>query len=162
MADPASTRHARPGRRVFPFLALIALLAQLMIPIFAFSGAASAAGETPTATEQPTDVPAPTAVPTDTPVPPTNTPVPAPTDTPVPPPTNTATLAATNTPAPAATDTPTPKSTTPPSIASDKADYSPGELVTLTGRNWQSGETVHINVNDDDGQTWAHNVDVIA
>ena len=40
-----------------------------------------------------------------------------------------------------------------PTIQSDKADYAPGELVTLTGSNWQPGESVHINVNDDQGQT---------
>jgi hypothetical protein len=51
---------------------------------------------------------------------------------------------------------------TAPTIQSDKADYGPGELVTLTGSNWQSGESVHINVNDDVGQTWSRNVDVTA
>jgi Putative Ig domain len=40
-----------------------------------------------------------------------------------------------------------------PTIQSDKADYSPGELVTLTGSNWQPGESVNIVVNDDAGQT---------
>src|SRR5829696_10479260 len=49
-----------------------------------------------------------------------------------------------------------------PTIQSDKADYAPGELVTLTGSGWQSGESVHINVNDDVGQTWNRNVNVIA
>ncbi len=49
-----------------------------------------------------------------------------------------------------------------PTIQSDKADYAPGELVTLTGGNWQPGESVHINVNDDEGQTWSRNVDVTA
>src|ERR671916_234095 len=49
-----------------------------------------------------------------------------------------------------------------PTIQSDKADYRPGETVTLTGSNWQSGESVHINVNDDDGSTWSRNVDVTA
>src|SRR5215213_11154975 len=43
-----------------------------------------------------------------------------------------------------------------PTIQSDKADYAPGELVTLTGSNWQPGESVHINVNDDQGQTWSY------
>jgi len=42
------------------------------------------------------------------------------------------------------------------SIASDKEDYAPGEIVTLTGANWQAGESVHIFVNDDFGQTWSH------
>ena len=49
-----------------------------------------------------------------------------------------------------------------PTIQSDKADYAPGERVTLTGSGWQPGESVHINVNDDLGQTWSRNVDVTA
>jgi len=49
-----------------------------------------------------------------------------------------------------------------PTIASDKADYAPGELVTLTGANWQAGESVHVFVNDDLGSTWSRNVDVLA
>src|SRR5687767_2502263 len=49
-----------------------------------------------------------------------------------------------------------------PTIQSDKDDYAPGELVTLTGSGWQAGESVHIVVNDDGGQTWSRNVDVIA
>ncbi|MGH9197099.1 MAG: cadherin-like domain-containing protein, partial [Acidimicrobiia bacterium] len=51
---------------------------------------------------------------------------------------------------------------TAPAIVSDKADYAPGELVTLTGWNWQPGETVHIDVNDDVGMTWSRNADVVA
>src|SRR3712207_3768325 len=31
-----------------------------------------------------------------------------------------------------------------PTIQSDKPDYAPGELVTLTGSNWQPGESVNI------------------
>jgi hypothetical protein len=49
-----------------------------------------------------------------------------------------------------------------PTIQSDKADYAPGELVTLTGSGWQPGESVNIVVNDDVGQTWNRNVNVIA
>jgi hypothetical protein len=49
-----------------------------------------------------------------------------------------------------------------PTIQSHKADYAPGELVTLTGGGWQPGESVHINVNDTYGATWSRNVDVIA
>src|SRR5215210_6487122 len=49
-----------------------------------------------------------------------------------------------------------------PTIASDKADYSPGELVTLTGSGWQAGESVRVHVNDDEGQTWSHTQDVTA
>ncbi len=50
----------------------------------------------------------------------------------------------------------------PPTIASDEPDYAPGELVTLTGSNWQPGETVTIDVNDDKGQTWRRTVGVVA
>src|SRR5215216_1742067 len=51
---------------------------------------------------------------------------------------------------------------TAPWIASDKPDYGPGELVTLTGGSWQPGESVHVNVNDDEGQSWIRDVDVTA
>jgi hypothetical protein len=50
----------------------------------------------------------------------------------------------------------------PPQVWSDKADYAPGELVTLSGANWAPGESVHIRVNDDAGQTWSRDVDVVA
>jgi hypothetical protein len=50
----------------------------------------------------------------------------------------------------------------PPTVWSDKADYAPGELVTLSGANWAPGEAVHIRVNDDAGQTWSRDVDVVA
>jgi hypothetical protein len=50
----------------------------------------------------------------------------------------------------------------PPQVWSDKADYAPGETVTLSGANWAAGESVHIRVNDDAGQTWSRDVDVIA
>jgi hypothetical protein len=49
---------------------------------------------------------------------------------------------------------------TAPSIVSDKADYAPGETVTLTGSDWQAAESVHIFVNDSDGQTWSYATDV--
>jgi hypothetical protein len=49
-----------------------------------------------------------------------------------------------------------------PSIASDKADYAPGEHVVLTGSGWQAGEPVNIDVNDDEGSSWRRNVDVTA
>ncbi len=51
---------------------------------------------------------------------------------------------------------------TAPSIASDKDDYPPGGLVVLTGADWQPGETVHINVDDDQTKTWTRDVDVTA
>ncbi|MDX6411096.1 MAG: hypothetical protein QOE91_612, partial [Gaiellaceae bacterium] len=50
----------------------------------------------------------------------------------------------------------------PPTIVSDKGDYVPGEIVTLTGSGWQPGETVHLVVNDDQGKTWSHSADVVA
>jgi hypothetical protein len=49
-----------------------------------------------------------------------------------------------------------------PTISSDQADYPPGATVTLTGSNWQPGESVHINVNDEAGRTWSRDVDVTA
>jgi hypothetical protein len=52
--------------------------------------------------------------------------------------------------------------TSTPTITSDKDDYAPGELVTLTGSNWQPGESVHINVDDDQTKTWNRDVDVTA
>jgi hypothetical protein len=58
-----------------------------------------------------------------------------------------------------AQDTSTPAA---PTIQSDKADYAPGELVTLTGGGWQPGESVHINVNDTYGASWVRNADVTA
>ena len=49
-----------------------------------------------------------------------------------------------------------------PSIWSDKADYGPGELVTLTGAQWAPGERVTVVINDDHGSTWRREVDVTA
>src|SRR5215217_957194 len=65
-------------------------------------------------------------------------------------------------PAVAALAQDTSTSTAAPTIQSDKADYAPGELVTLTGSGWQPGESVNVFVNDEEGQTWSHNVDVTA
>jgi len=49
-----------------------------------------------------------------------------------------------------------------PSIASDRPDYAPGEMVTLRGTGWGVGEVVHINVNDNARQTWSRDADVTA
>ncbi len=49
-----------------------------------------------------------------------------------------------------------------PSVTSDQADYPPGALVTLSGSGWQPGEQVHVTVNDDQGQTWQRDVDLVA
>ena len=50
----------------------------------------------------------------------------------------------------------------PPWIASDQADYAPGAAVTLSGGNWAAGELVHIDVNDNHGESWLRDVDVTA
>src|ERR687889_2501403 len=47
-------------------------------------------------------------------------------------------------------------------IQSEEADYASGKTVTITGSDWQPGESVHINVNDDQGKTWSRIVDVTA
>src|SRR4051812_24320181 len=49
-----------------------------------------------------------------------------------------------------------------PLVWSDKDDYAPGELVTVSGALWQPGEVVHLRVNDDHGSTWSRDVDVTA
>ncbi len=61
--------------------------------------------------------------------------------------------------APAGASDPAPP---PPTIASDKADYSAGSTVTLTGANWAPSESVRIVVNDTIGQTWQRDVTVAA
>ena len=45
-----------------------------------------------------------------------------------------------------------------PTVQSDKLDYAPGELVTITGGNWLEDTQVHLVVNDAIGQTWAYDV----
>jgi PKD domain len=49
-----------------------------------------------------------------------------------------------------------------PTIGSDKPDYAAGDLVVLTGENWQPGESVQIDVEDDEGKTWSREVWVTA
>jgi hypothetical protein len=49
-----------------------------------------------------------------------------------------------------------------PVIVTDKADYAPGELVTLSGWNWQRDEAIHVYVEDDQGRTWNHDADLTA
>src|SRR6266568_2445456 len=51
---------------------------------------------------------------------------------------------------------------TAPSIVSDQADYKPGSVVTLTGANWGTGESVQIVTNDTAGQTWSQTDNVTA
>jgi hypothetical protein len=47
-------------------------------------------------------------------------------------------------------------------IQSEEADHAPGKTITITGSHWQPGESVHINVNDNQGNTWSLDVDVTA
>ena len=49
-----------------------------------------------------------------------------------------------------------------PSVTSDLADYAPASLVTLTGAGWQAGEAIHFFVNDDKGEIWNYQTDVVA
>jgi hypothetical protein len=50
----------------------------------------------------------------------------------------------------------------PPTISTDQADYAPGATVTLTGANWQPGESIHIAANDSAGETWSYSADTTA
>lgn len=49
-----------------------------------------------------------------------------------------------------------------PAISTDQADYAPGSTVTLTGSGWAAGESVHVTVDDNDGQTWHYAADPTA
>src|SRR5436309_780404 len=52
-----------------------------------------------------------------------------------------------------------------PSISSDKADYMPGETVTLNGAGWQTSETVDVFViaSESDGSSpWSYELEVSA
>ena len=51
---------------------------------------------------------------------------------------------------------------TDPWVATELPDYSPGDTVSLIGGSWQPGESVHVDVNDDAGQTWSRGVDLTA
>jgi hypothetical protein len=102
---------------------------------------------------QPTEVA--TEVPTEAP---TTEPTQEPTEEPTVEPTAVPTEEPTAEPTQEPTVEPTPVG--PPYIQSDKADYAPGELVTLTGGNWQGDTQVRIVVNDDAGETWRRDVTV--
>jgi hypothetical protein len=115
-------------------------------PLSSFSTLASAGDETGTTTTDTTSTDTTGTDPTGT----------EPTDTTPTEPTATDTAATDTTPT-----TPLPPSG-PPTIRSDKADYGPGETVVLTGQNWAPSEVVHIRVNDDQGETWRRDVDLIA
>ena len=47
-------------------------------------------------------------------------------------------------------------------ITADKADYSPGSVVTLTGASWAANEAVHVVVDDSASQSWSYEGDVSA
>src|SRR5687767_6551667 len=127
-----SGAHRRASRPVLVLLQLLVFVTYIFGPTAAFA-------------VEPTD--SPEATPTDSAAPevssepstePTADPTQAPTTAPEP----------TQTPATAAPEpTAAPSEASPepaaaPTIVSDKADYPPGGLVTLTGTNWQQGEQV--------------------
>ncbi len=141
-------------------LLVVLQVAMLVASLFAAIPVAAAdptddPGASAPPTTEPSDPPSPepTAEPTAEP-----TPEPTPDVTPAPDPIPTEPAPAEPTPAP--TGEPAPLA--PPTITSDKDDYHPGELVTLTGSGWQPGETVQLWINDDWGSTWNRRADAIA
>jgi Prealbumin-like fold domain len=133
-------------------VALLAVVAGLIVgPIASIAGAQETdTSSSSTGSQQTT----PSEDPTTTTAPPASDPAPAPSSDPAP---------TTSDPAPTTQPAPTPTTTTAaPTIKSDKADYAPGDQVTLTGANWLPGESVHVVVNDDVGQTWSHDATVQA
>ena len=144
-------RYRRLSHRIRKPIATSVVLAVLMTltgpTAFAEDPPADPTTET-TATESPSPEPSPSADPSPAPSPePVVEPSPEPTTAPEPSP------------------EPSPTSLLPvgnPTISSDKDDYPPGGAVILTGTNWQPGEIVHIRVNDDAGESWRRDVDVIA
>jgi hypothetical protein len=98
---------------------------------------------------------------TTTTAPPASDPAPAPSSDPEPPSSDPAPPS--SDPAPTTDSEPTATTTAAaPTIQSDKADYFPGERVTLTGTNWLPDDSVHIVVNDDANQSWKRDVHVQA
>jgi PKD repeat protein len=154
-------------RRLHRLLAVtqaLLLVSSLLAPLAIPGGVLASDPTDPSPSAEPSPPPSsdPVSEPT---VEPSPTAEPSPTD-----PAPTIDPAATSEPSPAESEapsthpsnTPAPTPVARPTISSDKPDYAPGELVTLTGANWQPGETVHIYVNDDWGSTWSRNVDVLA
>jgi hypothetical protein len=47
-------------------------------------------------------------------------------------------------------------------IQIEESNDAAGKTVTLTGSNWQPGESVHVKLTDDQGKTWSRNVGVTA
>jgi len=54
-----------------------------------------------------------------------------------------------------AADTSLSSATTDATITSDKADYAPGETVTITGLGWPAQDTITIQTDDSIGRTWS-------
>ena len=137
---PSSRRLRIIGALVIP---LIVALSQFAVPVAAI--AQTDPSPSPSETVTPTPDPSPSET-----VTPTPDPSPSPSET------------ATPSPDPSPTSPPPTIPSEPPTLSSDQPDYPAGALVTLTGTNWVPGEIVHIRVNDDQGQVWIHEVDVIA
>ena len=127
--------HHRASRPVLVLLQLLVFVTYIFGPTAAFA-------EDPIPEPTPTESVAPE---------PTTEPTPEPTPAPTTEPT-----------APPAPSEPAAEPTAAPTISSDKDDYPPGGTVVLTGANWQPGEMVHIRVNDNQGETWRRDVDLIA
>jgi hypothetical protein len=53
-------------------------------------------------------------------------------------------------------------STTGATVDTDQDDYAPGETVTISGRGWKAGETVHLNLTEDPVADGPHDWDVVA
>ncbi len=142
---------------------LAVVLLQVCLLLFSAIGPAATLAVEPVPSADPSAPADPSPSPDPAPsVDPSPTAAPDPTPTIAPDPTPTTAPDPTPAPTPDPTPDPTVAPSGPPSIASDKADYAPGELVTLTGSGWQPGEEVHIYVNDDWGSTWTHDAYVLA
>ena len=144
-------RYRRLSQRIRKPIAMTVVLAVLMTltgpTAFAEDPPAEPTTEAP-ATESPSPEPSPSADPSSA-----SSPDPSVEASPQP------------TTAPEPSPEPSPNSLLPignPTISSDKGDYPPGGAVILTGTNWQPGEIVHVRVNDDAGESWRRDVDVIA
>ena len=126
------TSSHRANRRLFRVLSLIV---PLFVVLSTIGTSASAIAQTATE-ETPSPEPSPDPGPA--------SPDPGPTSSPEPSP------------------SPDPEPVGSPTIASDKDDYPPGGDVILSGADWRPDEIVHIRVNDDQGETWHRDVDVVA
>src|SRR5688572_19194316 len=151
---PTSGARRRAGRPALVLLQLLVFLTYIFGPTASLADEptpdpSATESTAPEATSEPTVAPEPSLAPE-----PTAAPSVAPEPTLAPEPT-----AAPATPAPSSGPS---EAVAAPTITSDKADYAPGELVTLTGSNWQLGETVRIRVEDNQRSTWTRETWVTA